>query len=201
MAEKKGCTGLAQTRAAVGGGGRRRPGPESPRPDPGRASGAATQAGAPAAAGESMVGVRFEPRAVVRVGLIGYGGRGTSLLSDLLGIPGVAVNAVCDLVKERVERAQAAVEKAGQKRPAGYSAGETDFENLVRRDDLDVVYIPTPWRWHVPMAVAAMQAGKHAFVEVPAATTVEDCWRLVDTSERTRRHCVMLENAATARTS
>ena len=105
------------------------------------------------------------------------------------------MNAVCDLVKERVERAQAAVEKAGQKRPAGYFAGETDFENLVRRDDLDVVYIPTPWRWHVPMAVAAMEAGKHAFVEVPAATTIEDCWRLVEASERTRRHCVMLENA------
>ena len=120
--------------------------------------------------------------------------RGKSLVHDLLGIPGVEVNAVCDLVKERVERAQAAVEKAGQKRPAGYSSGETDFENLVRRDDLDVVYIPTPWRWHVPMAVAAMEAGKHVFVEVPAATTIEDCWRLVDTSERTRRHCVMLEN-------
>jgi glycosyl hydrolase family 109/GFO/IDH/MocA oxidoreductase family protein len=129
------------------------------------------------------------------VGLIGYGGRGTSLLGDLLGIPGVTVNAVCDLVKERVERAQAAVEKAGQKRPAGYFAGETDFENLVRRDDLDVIYIPTPWRWHVPMAVAAMEAGKHAFVEVPAATTIADCWRLVETSQRTRRHCVMLENA------
>src|SRR5438552_11432919 len=146
----------------------------------------------PPATGASMIGVRFEPREVVRVGLIGYGGRGTSLLHDLLGIPGVTVGAVCDLVKDRVERAQAAVEKAGQKRPAGYSAGETDFENLVRRDDLDVVYIPTPWRWHVPMAVAAMEAGKHVFVEVPAASTLEDCWRLVDTSERTRRHCVML---------
>jgi predicted dehydrogenase len=96
-------------------------------------------------------------------------------------------------VKDRVAAAQAKVVKAGQKEPAGYSAGETDFENLVKRDDLDVVYIPTPWRWHVPMAVAAMEAGKHVFVEVPAASTLEDCWRLVDTSERTRRHCVMLE--------
>jgi hypothetical protein len=148
----------------------------------------------PPATGASMIGIRFEPREVVRVGLIGYGGRGTSLLHDLLGIPGVQVNAVCDVVKDRVERAQAAVEKAGQKRPAGHSAGERDFENLVRRDDLDVVYIPTPWRWHVPMAVAAMEAGKHAFVEVPAASTLEDCWRLVEASERTRRHCVMLEN-------
>lgn len=148
----------------------------------------------PARAGESVIGMRFEPRPVVRLGLIGHGGRGRSLLHDLLGIPGVEVNAVCDLVKSRVESAQAAVEKKGQKRPAAYAAGETDFENLVRRDDLDVVYIATPWRWHVPMAVAAMEAGKHAFVEVPAATTLPDCWRLVEASERTRRHCVMLEN-------
>jgi predicted dehydrogenase len=156
--------------------------------------GAQPPARAAASAAESMIGVPFDPRPVVRVGLIGHGGRGGSLLHDLLGIPGVTINAVCDLVKDRVESAQAKVEKAGQKRPAGYSAGETDFENLVKRDDLDVVYIPTPWKWHVPMAVAAMQAGKHAFVEVPAATTLEDCWRLVETSEKTRRHCIMLEN-------
>src|SRR6185436_806476 len=143
---------------------------------------AETQSQTSAAAGSSMIGVPFEPRAVVRVGLIGHGGRGASLLHDLLGIPGVQVNAVCKVVK------------AGQKEPAGYSSGERDFENLVKRDDLDVVYIPTPWRWHVPMAVAAMEAGKHVFVEVPAASTLEDCWKLVDTSERTRRHCVMLEN-------
>jgi len=154
----------------------------------------ATTAAPRASGGATMIGVPFEPRPVVRIGLIGHGGRGTSLLHDLLGIPGVTVNAVCDLVKERVESAQNEVEKAGQKRPQGYSSGEHDFENLVKRDDLDVVYIPTPWRWHVPMAVAAMEAGKHAFVEVPAATTIEDCWRLVETSEKTRRHCVMLEN-------
>ena len=162
----------------------------------GTAGAQAPPAAAPAAAGagETVMGMRFAPRAVVRVGLIGYGGRGTSLLNDLLGIPGVTVTAVCDLVKDRVARAQALVEKMGQPRPAGYSAGETDFENLVRRDDVDVVYIPTPWRWHVPMAVAAMEAGKHAFVEVPAAPTLEGCWKLVEAAERTRRHCVMLEN-------
>jgi hypothetical protein len=147
-----------------------------------------------APASESVIGMRFEPRPVARIGLIGYGGRGTELMKDLLGVPGVAIGAVCDLVKDRVERALGVVEKAGQKRPAGYHAGETDFENLVRRDDVDLVVIATPWRWHVPMAVAAMQAGKHAFVEVPAATTLDECWALVDTSERTRRHCVMLEN-------
>src|SRR5438045_482171 len=114
-------------------------------------------AAAPAAreglAGPTMIGVPFEARPVVRVGLIGHGGRGSSLLRDLLGVPGVSVNAVCDLVKDRVETAQAAVEKAGQKRPAAYSAGETDFENLVNRDDLDVAYITTSWPSHMPVAL------------------------------------------------
>ena len=195
MAEKKGRAVsrrrvLQSAAAAAGGLGLQALG-LAPRVE---AAGQTSAPSVPPSAGASMIGVPFERHDVVRIGLIGYGGRGTSLLHDLLGVPGVQVNAVCDLVKDRVESAQAAVEKAGHKRPAGYSGGETDFENLVRRDDLDVVFIPTPWRWHVPMAVAAMEAGKHAFVEVPAASTLEDAWKLVDTSERTRRHCVMMEN-------
>ena len=165
-----------------------------------RADAAQTPAPAPAppptaaAGGGSMIGVPFEKRATVRFGLIGCGGRGSSLLHDLLGVPGVEVKAVCDVVPEKVQRAQAAVVKAGQKEPAGYTKGDHDFENLVRRGDLDLVYVATPWNWHVPMAVAALQAGVHAGVEVPSAVTLEECWTLVDTSEKTRRHCMILEN-------
>jgi hypothetical protein len=147
-----------------------------------------------AAGGGSMIGIPFEKRSTVRFGLIGCGGRGRSLLHDLLGVPGVEVKAVCDIVPEKVQRAQAAVVKAGQKEPAGYTKGDHDFENLVKRGDLDLVYVATPWRWHVPMAVAAMGAGVHAGVEVPSAVTLEECWTLVDTSEKTRRHCMILEN-------
>ena len=147
-----------------------------------------------AAGGGSMIGVPFEKRATVRFGLIGCGGRGSGLLHDLLGVPGVEVKAVCDVVPEKVQRAQAAVVKAGQKEPAGYTKGDHDFENLVRRGDLDLVYVATPWSWHVPMAVATLQAGVHAGVEVPSAVTLEECWTLVDTSEKTRRHCMILEN-------
>ncbi len=75
-----------------------------------------------------------------------------------------------------------------------YSGTEKIWEQMVERDDIDVVYIATPWDWHVPMALRTMECGKHAFLEVAAAVTVEECWRLVNTSERTRRHCVMLEN-------
>jgi predicted dehydrogenase len=142
----------------------------------------------------TMRGVAFDARPVVRVGLVGCGRRGLSLLNDLVGIEQVKVTAVCDVVSEQVAKAQAVVEKAGQPRPGGYSNGDHDYEQLVKRDDLDLVYIPSPWRWHVPMAVAALEAGKHAAVEVPAAVTLDDCWKLVATSERTRRHCIMLEN-------
>ncbi len=143
---------------------------------------------------ETMRGVPFERRETVRIGMIGVGGRGSGLLRDLLGVEGTQVTAVCDVVKEKTERAAERVEKAGQPRPALYSSGEKDFENLCQRDDVDLVYIATPWDWHVPMAVYAMKHGKHTAVEVPAAVTLSDCWKLVDTSEETRRHCVMLEN-------
>jgi len=164
------------------------------------AFGAGTPAGAaprppePAAVGESVASMRFVPRSLVRVGLVGCGGRGQSLLRDLLGIDKTVVRALCDVVPERIAEARQLVERRGQPGPATFAEGDHAFEELCARDDLDVVYIATPWRWHVEMAVSAMKAGKHAFVEVPAATTVEDCWNLVDTSETTRRHCVMLEN-------
>ncbi|HEY6548455.1 MAG TPA: Gfo/Idh/MocA family oxidoreductase [Vicinamibacteria bacterium] len=148
----------------------------------------------PALTTETRLGVPFEARDPVRVGLVGCGGRGLSLLNDLLGVEKVEVKAVCDILPDQAEKAQALCEKRGAKRPEAYTKGELHYEELVKRDDLDVVYIPTPWRWHVRMAVSAMQAGKHVAVEVPAAVTLEECWKLVEVSERTRRHCVMLEN-------
>jgi hypothetical protein len=149
---------------------------------------------APARRGATMIGVPFERRERVRFALIGCGGRGSGLLRDMLSVPGVEVVAVCDVVPEKVKRAQERVEKAGRKRPEGYTKGDHDFENLCRRGDLDLVYVATPWSWHVPMAVAAMQGGAHVGCEVPSAVTIEECWTLVDASEATRRHCAILEN-------
>ena len=92
------------------------------------------------------------------------------------------------------------VVKAGQPKPEGYSRGETDFQRLCQQEDLDLVYTATPWEWHVPVCLAAMTNGKHAATEVPAAITLEQCWQLVETAEKTGRHCVMTENCCYDRT-
>jgi hypothetical protein len=86
------------------------------------------------------------------------------------------------------------VEKAGQQRPEAYTRGEQDYRRMCARNDLDIVYIATPWEWHVPMALEAMKNGKHAAIEVPAATTIDECWQLVETAESTGKYCVQLEN-------
>lgn len=143
---------------------------------------------------DTMMGVRFEPREVVRIGIVGVGLRGTDVLGEFLAVDKVVINAVCDVVDEKCQRAARLVEKAGQKSPAIYSKGERAFEQLSARDDLDFIYIATPWEWHVPQALAGLQAGKHVGTEVPAAYTMEDCWKLVDTSEKMRRHCLIMEN-------
>ena len=130
----------------------------------------------------------------VRIGFVGVGGRGTGLCYILMDLEGVEIRAVGDLKKDRIARIQKHAEEKGFPKPTGYSRGEYDFKRLCARDDLDLVVTATPWEWHTPVCVAAMKAGKHAATEVPAAVTADECWQLVETAEKNRRHCVMLEN-------
>ena len=155
---------------------------------------ALTAARAVAQTAPTMIGVPFEPHETVRMGLIGAGGRGSSLLNEFLACENVRITAICDINEDHARKAAAAVAKRGYPEPALYTKGEHDYENLVKRDDIDFVYCPVPWPFHAPAAIAAMEHGKHALVEVPVALTIEDCWKLVDTSERTRKHCIMCEN-------
>jgi hypothetical protein len=134
------------------------------------------------------------PMDPVRIGYVGVGGMGSAHVKNLLKIEGAQIKAVCDIVPEKVAKVQQWVVESGQPRPEGYSGGPEDFKRLCARPDIDLVYNATPWEWHVPICVAAMEAGKHAATEVPAAMTLDQCWQLVETSERTRRHCVMMEN-------
>jgi len=143
---------------------------------------------------KSAAGIKFPPMDKVRVGFIGVGARGSGHVAQMLHIDGVEVKAICD---PHLPSANASVKRcvdAGRPAPTLYTNGEHDYKKMLDRDDIDIVLIATPWHWHVPMAVDAMKAGKHAFVEVPASTTIEGCWELVDTAEKTQRHCMMMEN-------
>lgn len=129
----------------------------------------------------------------VRIGFIGLGMRGPGAVERMSYIEGVEIKALCDKYPERADKANQILIKAGLPKADTYS-GEEGWKALCERKDLDLVYICTPWHLHTPMAVYAMNNGKHAATEVPAALTLEDCWKLVDTSEKTRKHCMMLEN-------
>ncbi len=142
---------------------------------------------------KSRAAGRDNPR-TVRIGIVGVGGRGNSLMSNLLLMDNVEIRALCDLSAKKVATAQKRVVKAGQSQPAGYAEDEQTYKKLMDRDDLDAVVIATYWEWHAPMAVDAMKAGKYAAVEVPAAYTLDECWDLVKTYEQTKMPCMMLEN-------
>jgi predicted dehydrogenase len=130
----------------------------------------------------------------VRVGLIGLGSRGSGAVRRLLQIDNLVVNALSDQHEERVKKAQEVVKAAGLPEATEYFGNLDEWKKLCERDDIDLVYICTPWAWHTPMAVYAMEQGKHVATEVPAAKTMDECWQLVETSEKTKKHCMMLEN-------
>jgi predicted dehydrogenase len=134
------------------------------------------------------------PLETVRVGFVGIGLQGSSHVNNLLKIEGCRITAVCDVRPERTEWATRGIVAAGHPPPAAYTRGPRDFERLADTEDLDLIYTATPWEWHVPVMLAAMRNGKHAATEVPGAMTVEDCWALVEASEKFRKHAVMMEN-------
>jgi predicted dehydrogenase len=131
---------------------------------------------------------------LLRVGVIGTGNRGRSLLGLLLQIEGVQVPAVCDINLQAAASAGEMITKTGGSQPETYTKDEHAYQDLLGRDDLDAVIIATPWHWHTPMAVDAMRAGKYVGVEVPAAISLEECWQLVNVHEETKIPCMMLEN-------
>lgn len=141
----------------------------------------------------NMCGYAAPKLDIVRVGFIGLGNRGPGHVVGLSRIDGVEIKALCDVRAEKITATQKRVgHLLGQ--PDLYSGSTDVWKNVCDRDDIDLVYISTPWDTHVEMAVYAMERGKHVAVEIPAAKTIEECWELVRASERTKRHCVILEN-------
>lgn len=141
----------------------------------------------------NVLQLQCEPIECVRIGFVGLGVRAKRAVHRMMHIEGCCITALCDLVEENIAEARNIIAEQGGKVPETYSGNE-GWKELCRQSDIDLVYICTDWASHADIAVYAMQLGKHVATEVPAATTVADCWRLVDTAEETQRHCIMLEN-------
>lgn len=133
------------------------------------------------------------PLPIVRIGFIGLGNRGMATLRRYLVIDDIEIVALCDIAPAHLDEAQTLLTNDGRYTPQLYNTQE-GWCQLCERDDIDLVYVCTDWLTHTPMACYAMEHGKHVAIEVPAATTVSECWQLVNTAERTHRHCFMLEN-------
>ncbi|MEU9337694.1 Gfo/Idh/MocA family oxidoreductase [Streptomyces sp. NPDC048290] len=148
---------------------------------------------------KSMIGVPFEVHRTVRVAVIGLGNRGSGMVLGWAAVPGCTVTAVCDIRADRATRAADRLVAKGEPRPAEYGGSADAYARMLRRDDIDLVYIATPWEFHHEQGRTALLSGKHAVVELPVATELRELWDLVDTSERTRRHLLLAENCSYGR--
>jgi predicted dehydrogenase len=142
----------------------------------------------------NMSGYAAPPIPVVRVGFIGLGDRGSEAVKRLSFIEGVEITALCDLRKVAIDGSQKYLKSAGRAAAREFTGDDFAWKKLVELPDLDLIYVVTPWIWHTRMAVYAMENGKHTCCEVPIARTIDEAWQLVETSEKTKKHCMMLEN-------
>lgn len=129
-----------------------------------------------------------------RIGVVGVGNRGHFLADLLTQRPDVEIRAIADIKKEHAERTKSLCLQRQTFTPELYTHGETDFENLVMREDIDCVLCATSWEWHTPVAISTMKAGKISALEVPACITLKECHKLIETSESQKQPCFMLEN-------
>lgn len=145
---------------------------------------------------ESALGMTAPKLEAVRVGFVGVGMRGVSAVERFTHIPGVEIVAICDYEKERAEACQKYLKRASMPKAAVYS-GEKGYEELCKRDDIDLVYVATDWLHHFPVAMCAMENGKHVAIEVPSAMNLKECWSLIDTSEKHVSTALFWRTAAT----
>ncbi|HRE52165.1 MAG TPA: Gfo/Idh/MocA family oxidoreductase [Flavitalea sp.] len=127
----------------------------------------------------------YQDNKPVRLGFIGIGGRGSYHLNAALGIEGVEVPAICEVIPKRLQQAKKWIEQSGRPTPRLYGKGVTDFKRLCETEKLDAVICSTSWEWHTPICLAAMRNDKHAVSEVPIAITMDEAWELVETYEKT----------------
>jgi predicted dehydrogenase len=145
-----------------------------------------------------MGGYRAPKLETVRCAFIGVGSRGSGHARQLAEIEGTEIVAISDLYEDLAERSANRCKESGggnrHQNIALYFGTEDLWKKMLQEVKPDAVFIATPWSWHAPMAIEAMKQGAHAFVEVPLALTIKEMWEIVDTSEQTQRHCMMMEN-------
>lgn len=142
---------------------------------------------------QSALDLACDPIETVRIGFVGVGGRGASAVYRYTYLDNVKIVAFCDEKQDRIDYCNDLLEKRGLPKAEGY-VGSDAFQELCKREDIDLVYIATDWLDHFRVAMCAMQNGKHAAMEVPGVMSIDECWQIVDMSEKTRRHCMLLEN-------
>mgnify|MGYP000769369325 CR=1 FL=1 len=142
---------------------------------------------------ETALGLTVPKMKAVRVAFVGLGMRGPGAVERFSHIPGVEVVALCDYEPERAERCQQILRKVGLK-PADVYSGPDGYKEVCARPDVDLVYVATDWDHHFPVAKTALESGKNTAIEVPSAMNLEQCWELINLSEKNRKHCMILEN-------
>jgi predicted dehydrogenase len=130
----------------------------------------------------------------VRIGMIGVGFRSHEHMGNFLQRDDVEITAIADPQQRSITEALKVFKRYNRPEPAIYQKGNHDYENLVKRNDVDAVVICSPWEWHVPQGLAAMNAGKIVGMEVCGAMKLQDCWDMVNTSEKTKMPVMMMEN-------
>ncbi len=142
---------------------------------------------------EHVLGLTAPKMDKVRVAFVGLGMRGPGAVNRFAHIPGVEIVALCDFDSVRAAKCQKYLREQNLK-PADIYFGENGYKEIVARPDVDLVYVATDWDHHFPVAKAALENGKHTAIEVPSAMNLEQCWELIDLSEKNRKHCMILEN-------
>lgn len=142
---------------------------------------------------KNVLGLKLPKYKTVRIGLVGLGMRGPGAVDNFCVLPGVEIVALCDFVEARAVAQNEKLRKRGLP-PAAIYSGENGYKELCARPDIDLVYIATDWAHHFPVAECALQNGKNVADEVPSAMNLEECWKLVDLSEKMQKNCMILEN-------
>ena len=135
-----------------------------------------------------------EKKTKVRIGFIGVGLRGQTHLGEMLKRDDVEIIAMADPDKKMMAMAQAEILKYNVKGVKEYSNGPYDYRNLLKHEEIDAVFVASPWEWHLPHGIDAMQAGKKVAMEVCGAMKLQDCWDFVNTSEKNKVPLMMMEN-------